>query len=203
MPLLAAVVLPAAMASGLVVLRASTPVARAPAPAMGFFDQLSAAFENDDTLGERESAGLKKKAEFQTVTFRGPKPQNPFQQQPVTEVSAIAGQKLHQVAQEAGIPIRYSCMNGSCRICDVSVNGQRVPSCITDVPKNDLTVDYGIKPGDRAEGRVAPTKKAAPRAGARAAPAQQERPKLDLEARLRAETEKKAAAKKGGGWPFG
>ena len=114
----------------------SMPTARARAPVMGFFDGLAAAFENDDTLSERNEAGLKQKARFQTLTWRGPKPEgafNPFEQQAICDTKAIAGQKLSVIAMQEGIPIKYSCMQGTCRICDVMVDGQMVPSCMAQV----------------------------------------------------------------------
>jgi hypothetical protein len=39
---------------------------------MGLFDGFAKAFANDDTLGERENAGLKKGATFKSVTWLGP-----------------------------------------------------------------------------------------------------------------------------------
>ena len=39
---------------------------------MNLFGAFADAFKNDDTLGERENAGLKKGANFKTVTWVGP-----------------------------------------------------------------------------------------------------------------------------------
>ena len=133
-PALATFILPAATA--MMLHASSMPTARARAPVMGFFDGLAAAFENDDTLSEQEEAGLKQKARFQTLTWRGPKPEgafNPFEQQAICDTKAIAGQKLSVIAMQEGIPIKYSCMQGTCRICDVMVDGQMVPSCMAQV----------------------------------------------------------------------
>ena len=120
----------------------------------GFFDQLSAAFENDDSLGERQDAGLKRKARFQTLTWRGPKPEgfNPFEQQPITETNAVAGQKLSVIAMQEGIPIKYSCMQGTCRICDVMVDGQVVPSCMAQVVRARRLPRPRLCPSVRAGG---------------------------------------------------
>lgn len=87
---------------------------RVRSPTMGFFDQLASAFENDETLGEAGPAGLKNKAKVNKITWLGPQPEGAAAlfgaKQPVIEQEAIAGQKLKDLAQSAGIPIKYSCM---------------------------------------------------------------------------------------------
>ena len=91
---------------------------RVPTPSMGFMDQLAAAFENDDTLGEAGPAGLKKKVQTTTITWRGPPPEGMeamFKKQDVTTQQAVAGQKLKDLAQSAGIPLSYSCMKVGAR----------------------------------------------------------------------------------------
>lgn len=199
-----------------------------PCAQMGLFDSLAAAFENDDSLGERSEAGLKNKVVYQTITFVGPKPENFWEQQAVTEAQAVGGQKLKDVAQSAGIPIKYACMEGTCRICDVVVDGERVPACIAKCPKRDVTIEYrGVKTKKVTQGRVQPSGLAASfgaavtaagEAGPAAAKAASEPqaaqaadqdetapPALSLEERLAAQllSENAAAAKKKGGWPFG
>ena len=112
---------------------------------MGFFDGLAAAFENDDSLGERGDAGLKKRVQLQTVTWKGPPPEGMaamFEKQKVTEVKAIPGQSLKDLADDAGVDIRYSCMKGTCHICDVNVDGSPTPACIAKMPKKDITIEY-------------------------------------------------------------
>jgi hypothetical protein len=79
-------------------------------PCMGLFDTLAAAFENDDSLGEDGPAGLAKKAEVHTITWLGPPPANFFEKQAVSKSEVIAGQKLKDVADAAGVPIRWSCL---------------------------------------------------------------------------------------------
>lgn len=55
---------------------------------------------------------------------------------------AIAGQKLKDLAERANIPIRYSCMQGTCHLCDVKVDGVMVPACTASCPPNDCTIEY-------------------------------------------------------------
>ena len=103
---------------------------------MGLFDALAAAFENDDTLGERQDAGLKSKLKTSTVTWMGPKPEGPmaaFTKQTVIEQTARPGQTLKELSEEAGVPVRYSCMGGTCRICDVTINGVVTPACMNKI----------------------------------------------------------------------
>lgn len=168
---------------------------RAALPTMGFFDALSSAFENDDTLGKREEAGLKKKAKAITITFKGPKPEGVealFGEQPITETQAIPGQKLRDVARRADIPIKYSCNEGSCRVCRVSVDGQEVLACTAKVPKNDVTVAYpGLKGSAKPKSRGQPDT---------ATPPPSKITTRDLQERLRKEAE--AKKNQGGGWPF-
>ena len=111
-----------------------------------FFDKLAAAFENDDTLGDREAAGLKNKVTAQQITWLGPKPEGMaalFEEQKVTEQQAIPGRSIKELAEEAGVPIRYSCMKGTCRICDVRINGEETPACMAKLSRGqDLTIEY-------------------------------------------------------------
>lgn len=120
-------------------------VLRARTPTMGLFDSLAAAFDNDDTLGEAGPAGLKQKAEVHTITWVGPQPEGPaafFAKQPLVEQEAIAGQSLRDLAQQAGIPIKYSCMQGTCHICDVDIDGVATPTCTAVCPKRDMRIEY-------------------------------------------------------------
>ena len=114
---------------------------------MGLFDGLAAAFENDDTLGERQDAGLKSKLKTSTVTWMGPKPEGPmaaFTKQTIIEQTARPGQTLKELSEEAGVPVRYSCMGGTCRICDVTINGVVTPACMNKIERNggDLVIEY-------------------------------------------------------------
>jgi ferredoxin len=159
---------------------------------MGFMDALNSAFANDDTLGEQQAAGLKKRKKTKTVTWRGPKPANPFEQQKITTSEVISGQRLMDVARDAGIPVRYSCMNGSCGICNVKVDGQTVPMCMTKAPDADVTIDYTVKGAAKVpKGVVVSQEDQARSAG-------QKR----LEDQLRAEMEAKKANSGGGGFPW-
>lgn len=109
---------------------------------MGFFDQLGAAFANDDDLGDRKEAGLAKAAEYHEITWKGPKPF--FGDAPTMKTQTIAGQKLEMLGRQAGIPIEYSCMQGTCRLCDVLVDGKRVPACLATAPKKTCVIEYGV-----------------------------------------------------------
>lgn len=121
---------------------------------MGLFDGLAAAFENDDSLGERQDAGLKSKLKTSTVTWMGPKPEGPmaaFTKQTVIEQTVRPGQTLKELSEEAGVPVRYSCMGGTCRICDVTINGVVTPACMNKIERNggDLVIEY--READAAE----------------------------------------------------
>lgn len=174
---------------------------------MGLFDALGEAFSNDATLGERQGAGLTKKVEQFTITWQGPKPNNPFQQQPTATSTVVAGQSLSDVAKATGVPIEYSCMKGTCRVCDVVVDGERLPACTAKVAARDMVIEYGV-PRPR-KGRVVPT--AVGRGGTdedeEAEAEESAAPALSFEEQLRAqlaaEMAEEAASKKKGGWPFG
>merc|ERR1719440_1354675 len=114
-------------------------------PRMGFFDQLSSAFENDDTLGEAGPAGLKTKAKIHRITWVGPEPEGmaAMFEKPETAVQeAIANQELKTLADAANIPLKFSCMQGTCGICDVVVDGVAVPACTAKMPNRDCTIQY-------------------------------------------------------------
>lgn len=166
---------------------------------MGLFDGLAKAFENDDTLGERAEAGLREKAEFHTITWQGPAEQTMFGERPGPQIlsKAVAGQKLKDIAQASGVEIPYSCNEGTCRICDVKVNGRLAPACVAKMPKKDVTIEFypnGVPTSERqaargggVQGTVVPTGEPA------VDPAMQR--KQSLEERLRAEMEAEAAEK--------
>ena len=169
---------------------------------MGFMDALASAFENDDTLGEAGPAGLKKRVQYQTITWLGPKPEGMaamFEKRPEDEQQAIAGQALKDLAQQQGIPLKFSCMQGTCGICDVMIDGQAVPACTAKMPKRDCTIEYKTTKQAQA---YAKAKIAAAKAQKKGAPPPAPPPGLDLEARLAAENAAKKAQNKGG-WPFG
>lgn len=114
---------------------------------MGLFDSLAAAFEPDEDLGDygSKSAGLSKKLNAQQITWVGPKPEGPaafFEKQKIIEQPAMPGTPLMDLAEDAGIPITYSCMKGTCRICDVKINGEDMPACTAKMGRNDVTVEY-------------------------------------------------------------
>ena len=113
---------------------------------MGFFDSLAAAFENDDSLGEDGPAGLKTKVKLQKITWIGPKPEGPaafFEKQAVVEQEAMPGTPLKDLAEQAGVKIRYSCNKGTCGICDIVVNGATIPACTAKLARGeDLTIEY-------------------------------------------------------------
>ena len=104
-------------------------VSRYASPRMGLFDGLASSFANDDTLGDREEAGLSRQAKQTTITWRGPKPTGFMQQQQITQTTAVEGQSLAAIARSAGVPVEFACMTGSCGICDVVIDGKRMPAC--------------------------------------------------------------------------
>lgn len=75
------------------------------------------------------------------ITWKGPKP-NIFQGPPVTTSKAVAGQKLKDVAAAAQIPIKYSCGKGSCKSCEILVNGRMVSACVGKLPKGQVEIEY-------------------------------------------------------------
>ena len=112
---------------------------------MGLFDGLAAAFENDDTLGERREGGLSREVKPHQITWVGPKPEGMaafLEKQPITEQQALPGTSLMSLAEAEGIPIKYSCMQGTCRICDVRVNGVETPACMAKMGSEDVTIEY-------------------------------------------------------------
>lgn len=113
---------------------------------MGLFDGLAAAFENDDSLGEAGPAGLKTKVQLQKVTWIGPKPEGAaafFEKQVIVEQEAMPGTALKDLAEQAGVKIRYSCNKGTCGICDVVVDGATIPACTAKLAKGrDISIEY-------------------------------------------------------------
>lgn len=160
------------------------------------------AFTNDDSLGERGEAGLGNKVDEVNIKWVGPKPPNPFQQQQTFESIVLPGQKLSDISQMTGVPIKYSCMNGSCGLCDVLVDGQRMPACTTTAAARDMTIEFGS---------LLSRKKAARQAAGEEVVLEEETqgvvvPTETLEQRLQrqlAEEMAEEAANKKGGWPFG
>ena len=177
--MLASVVLTVPMASSFMISSPTTACAgrRFGVAEMGFFDGLAAAFENDDTLGEAGPAGLKTRVQERTITWQGPPPEGMaamFEKPKITEQTAIKGQPLKDLASSANVPLKYSCMKGTCGICDVMVDGVAVPACTAKMPDKDVTISY--KTADQASAYMKEklaaerlAKKAAK--GAKAAPA--------------------------------
>lgn len=195
---------------------------------MGLFDGLAAAFANDDTLGERESAPTQ---QTYAIKWIGPKGEETVSQ-------ALPGQKIKDLARQAGVAgqVKYNCGEGTCSSCDMLINGDRVPACVAKAPTWDVEIEYGVKrsvltenerqpqPSSRTPKPKAPASPFGdlpnPFDGDRSAPStfagkvspssaesenDPEPKKLSLQERLMAEEAKKKAAKKasGGGWPFG
>jgi ferredoxin len=105
---------------------------------MGLFDGFAKAFDNDDSLGARKSAGLSKEATRRTVTWVGPKGQKKTAQ-------CVPGQQLRDVARGSGIPIRYDCQEGTCKTCEAMVNGGRAKICVARMPNKDTTIKYNVR----------------------------------------------------------
>jgi len=118
---------------------------RCRSPTLGFFDQLASAFENDDTLGDNGPAGLKTAIQYTDITWLGPEPEGLaafMEKQPVTEQKGIRGQSIKDLAADADIPIKYSCMSGTCHICDVVINGVTTPACMAKCGEGAMTIEY-------------------------------------------------------------
>merc|ERR1712167_564112 len=98
---------------------------------MGFFDGLAKAFENDDSMGARENAGLSKEKAKRIITWVGPKGQK-------KESTVIPGQKLKDIARGSGIPIRYDCQEGTCKTCEAMVGNGRAKICVAKMPNKDV-----------------------------------------------------------------
>ena len=106
---------------------------------MGLFDGLAKAFENDDSLGTRENAGLSKEKAKRTVTWVGPKGQK-------KQALAISGQRLREVARASGIPVKYDCQEGTCKTCEAQLSpGGRTKICVARMPNKDVNIKWGIR----------------------------------------------------------
>ena len=88
---------------------------------------LANAFANDDTLGEKENAGLKNGPKF--VTGTGPNGKT---------VKVSPGSKLEPVSRKIGVKVQFGCQTGSCRTCEALVDGKRTKICIAKVPNKDF-----------------------------------------------------------------
>lgn len=51
------------------------------------------------------------------------------------KVEIEGGSKLSLAAYRAGVNIGFSCKMGSCATCAVKMNGRRVLTCVTYIPK--------------------------------------------------------------------
>jgi len=127
---------------------AFSPAARVPAaPAavrrsavvdMGLFDGLASAFANDDSLGDKEDAGLSKTKAKKTITWVGPNGQS-------KKSTVVPGQKLKDIARGTGIKIKYDCQEGTCKTCEALVDGRKTKICVAKAPAKDVTIKYGIR----------------------------------------------------------
>mmetsp|Transcript_18597 Transcript_18597/g.39930 ORF Transcript_18597/g.39930 Transcript_18597/m.39930 type:complete len:137 (+) Transcript_18597:113-523(+) len=91
-------------------------------------DIFGKAFANDESLGKRESAGLKKGPNFNEVTING-KP-----------AKAVAGQKVSQVLAAARVKVTYSCREGNCGTCELLMNGRIEKACCAKMPRGKCTI---------------------------------------------------------------
>ncbi|CAN0168582.1 unnamed protein product [Phaeothamnion confervicola] len=55
-------------------------------------------------------------------------------------VKAIVGTPLSQLCAKNGIKVRYSCKEGTCATCNISVDGRYVKACISKVPASRRVV---------------------------------------------------------------
>lgn len=166
------------------------------------------------------------------VTWQGPQPEGiaaMFEKPLVQDQQAIPGQKLKDLALEAGIPVRFSCMQGTCGICDVKVDGVVVPACTAIMPKRDCVIEYkrsadaeaymkekmkaqaAEKRAAKAAGAAAPTKGQVkptnPFGGGNPFGAfggsKEAEPVVPLSPLEQKVADENARKKGGGGWPFG
>ena len=94
-----------------------------------FGDALKGAFSNDESLGKAKNAGLTGGPKINdAVTING---------KPVT---AVVGQKVSQVAASARVKIAYSCKQGDCGTCMVSLNGRKVKACQMTIPAGKCAI---------------------------------------------------------------
>merc|ERR1712087_181029 len=105
---------------------------------MGLFDSLGKAFENDDTLGARSSAGLSKEKAKRTITWKSPSGA-------VKKSVIVPGQRLKDVARATGVPIKYDCQEGTCKTCEAKLGGSRVKICVARAPDKDCVIQYNLR----------------------------------------------------------
>lgn len=90
----------------------------------GFNDLLNKILENDSNLPPPKDPGMKNQKTPVTVEFLPSK----------KAVKAFPGTKLSQVADAAGVTIRYKCLKGECNTCAVKVNGVPGKACQLAIP---------------------------------------------------------------------
>jgi aerobic-type carbon monoxide dehydrogenase small subunit (CoxS/CutS family) len=54
------------------------------------------------------------------------------------EVMAEAGEPILNVADRAGVHIPTGCLAGSCRACEVEIDGDPICACISGIPGDSL-----------------------------------------------------------------
>lgn len=54
------------------------------------------------------------------------------------EVMAEAGEPILTVADRAGVQIPTGCLAGSCRACEVEIDGDLICACINGIPGDSL-----------------------------------------------------------------
>lgn len=131
-----------------------------------------------------------------------------FEKPETLEQQAIPGQPLKDLAATANIPLKYSCMQGTCGICDVKVDGIETPACTAKMPARDCVIEYkATKQAQEYMKERIKAQKAAKKAGlgAQSGVVQPtKKPMTRLEQMLAEENAAKAAAKKEEKkWPFG
>lgn len=60
-------------------------------------------------------------------------------------VEAVVGQNLRDVAAAARIPIKYNCKKGECGTCTVTLNGRKIKTCVSIVPRGERKNECIIK----------------------------------------------------------
>lgn len=96
---------------------------------LNIFGNLAGAFANDDSLGERENAGIKGgPKQNENVTINGKK------------VNAIVGQKVSVVAAQSRVKISYNCKAGDCGTCNIKMNGRTVKACQQVIPSGKCNI---------------------------------------------------------------
>mmetsp|Transcript_23956 Transcript_23956/g.56725 ORF Transcript_23956/g.56725 Transcript_23956/m.56725 type:complete len:142 (+) Transcript_23956:167-592(+) len=113
---------PAQNANGVVKSTSST--------SLNIFGGLKGAFANDDSLGERENAGLK----------NGPKTNDQVTVNGKSVPGVVVDQRVSVVCSKARAKVSYNCQNGECGTCTIRINGRPARACVSKVPQGKCNI---------------------------------------------------------------